>query len=168
MSAQFKDNLSQREIEKLIKSKRWQDQAYAFALVLEQNLWAKFKKKSGKASSLPYISFSDFCIDQGVSPAKGYKQAELARSRGFYLVNDITMSAMLYKELDTIDSDDLFEILILFKKSGVPDQEILNIKYHPDPMKMALERAKKLRVEIQRNLGELDQFLDQISDTSNN
>lgn len=167
MSAQFKDNLSQKEIEKLIESKRWQDQAYAFSLVLEKNLWAKFKKKYGQASSLPYISFSDFCIDQGVSPAKGYKQAELARSRGFNLVSDITISAMLYKELDAIDSDDLFKILILFKKAGVPDQEILNIKNHPDPMKMVLERAKKLRVETQKTLEQLDQFLDKFSDASN-
>ena len=150
--------LNQEEIEKLIGSKRWQDQAYAFSMVLENDLWRDFKKNSGKGHSMPYASFSDFCLDQGVSAAKGYKRAELARNNRFNQVRNIDMSVVLFEALG-MHKDNLFKTLILLKKLGVSEQNITQISHEQEPMKAALEEAKILKKDVEAALAELNQLL---------
>lgn len=150
--------LSQEKIEKLVESRRWQDQAYAFSMVLEGDLWRDFTKNSGKGRSMPYLSFSDFCIDQGVSPAKGYKRAELARYNRFNQVRNIDMSVVLFEALG-MHEDKLFKALILLKKLGASEQTITQISYAQDPMKAALVEAKRLKKEVEAALAELNQLL---------
>lgn|GEM_PF-2746313 len=150
--------LTQEEIEKLIESKRWQDQAYAFSMVLENDLWKDFKKNSGKGRSMPYTSFSDFCLDQGISAAKGYKRAELGRYNRFNQVRNIDMSVLLFEALG-MHKDNLFKTLILLKKLGASEQTITQISQEQEPMRAALEEAKMLKKNVEAALAELNQLL---------
>jgi hypothetical protein len=132
------------QLEKLSKSKHWQEQSAAWAQIKAHG-WMHWKKPDGN----PYRAFAEYCWEVGTPPSTAYLRASLAEHPRFGVISQLEISQRMALKLYELD-DALFEVFSLLVEMGLSEAKLAEFLNAPEPLALALRKASELTLILER------------------